>query len=261
MAAINKTGQRDTIESLSRGLEILSFFSPESTELTVVEVSRRLGVSQSTAYRLLQTLQLKGYVRQNPDTRRYALSLRVIELASIILDSMDLRRQALPEMEELVRVVDAKANLAVREGTDLIYLARVESPHIPRMFFHLGKRAPLHATALGKILLAHLSEEECETLLTEMSFTRLTPNTVTSPEQLIKELRDNRARGYSLDLGEYLEGVNCLAVPIFDRTQRVMAALSVSGPASTMTPQRLEELRPAVLRAGLITSHKLGYWA
>lgn len=211
--------------------------------------------------RLLQTLQLKGFVRQNPETRRYALSLQGIELASIILDSMDLRRQALPEMEELARVADSKANLAVRDGAGLIYVARVESPRVPRIFFHLGKRASLHATGLGKALTAHLPEEELAALFRQMAFEQLTPGTITDPETLRQQLHETRARGYALDLGEYLEDVNCLAVPIFDKKQHVVAAISVSGPSAFMTPQRLEELREAVVRAGRVISAKLGFWA
>ncbi|HYF92715.1 MAG TPA: IclR family transcriptional regulator [Symbiobacteriaceae bacterium] len=258
--AAGKGTQPETVESLSRGLDVLDLFTHQTTELTVVEVSRHLGVSQSTAYRLLQTLQRKGFMTQNPDTHRYGLSLRVVGLASVVLDSMDLRRQALPEMEELAKAADAKANLAVREDTELVYVARVESPKVPRMFFHLGKRAPLNATGLGKALLFHLDDGELAELLPRLSMERLTSHTITDRDRLLADLHECRPRGYALDLGEYLEEVNCMAVPIFDRSGQVAAAISISGPAVFLTPQRLEDLREHLLRAGQIISHKLGYW-
>lgn len=260
MGATNKTGQPQTIESLSRGLDILGLFSVSNTELSVVEISRQLGVSQSTAYRLLQTLQYKGFVNQNPDTRRYRLSLRVIEVASIVLDSMDLRHQALQEMEELAGITDARANLAVRDGEDLIFVARVESPRVSNLFFHLGKRAPLHATGLGKVLLAHQPEGELEELLSRLPLQPVTSRTITDREQLRTELREIRKRGYAIDRGEYMDDINALAAPVHDRTQRIAAAISVSGPTSFLTPQRLEELREPVLRASRAISNRLGYW-
>lgn len=247
------------VDSLRRGLEILQLFTPETPEITSVEAGKRLGCSQSTAYRLLQTLVAAGFVRQDPVTKRYSLSLTVVGLASTVLDSMRIRLEAIPEMERLSAVCDARANLAVLDRDAGIVIARVESPSMPRVYFQLGRRVPLHASGLGKVLLAHLPEEEQEAVLRRLDLPRLTDRTITDRDALRAHLRQVRQQGFAVDQGEFIEDVRAVAVPIRDRTGRVVASLSVSGPVPHLTLERLEHLKDEIVRTAHVISHKLGY--
>lgn len=202
-------------------------------EVGLVELSAQVQLLPSTAHRLLATLAERGYVAQNPDTGRYLLSYKVVELAGNASRRVTyLRALARPRLEEVCRVIGETTKLVLLEGASIVYLDHVESSHSVRGFVRMGQSLPAHATASGKAILAFQSVEAVALVTAQDSFgAKLTPNTVSSAEQLAEELALVRARGYSIDDEEHEEGVVCAAAPILDHEGLACAAISISGPA------------------------------
>jgi DNA-binding IclR family transcriptional regulator len=215
----------------------------------------------STVHRLLATLAAQGYVRQNPDTGRYALGPKAIRLAEAYLGQLDLRRVARPFLERLTQETGETANLVIQDGRAALYLDKVESPRSLRIFSHIGRRAPLHCTAVGKVLLANAPPSQVDRLLGEGPLERLTKRTITSITQLRRELSTVRVRGYAVDREECEEGGHCIAVAVRNATGEAVAAVGISSPSVRMSARRIQKLVPAVVRAGREISERLGFHA
>ncbi|MCX5732896.1 MAG: IclR family transcriptional regulator [candidate division NC10 bacterium] len=254
----NGERQSETVQSVVRALTLLDALGDSRGEVGVAELSKRVGLHVSTAHRLLATLVVHGYARQNPDTGRYALGAKAFHLAESYLAQMDLRRVVRPGLERLGQETGETANLVVRDGREALYLDKVETPQSLRIFSRIGRRAPLHCTAVGKVILADKPKAEVDALLGHGPLEALTKHTVTSIPQLRRELLKIRGQGYALDREECEEGGCCIAAPLRNASCRVEAALSVSGPTLRLTPARLEELIPIVCRIAREVSAQLG---
>lgn len=246
------------MQSVARALRLIDTLGEIRGEIGLAELSGRVGLHVSTVHRLLATLVRQGYCRQNPETGRYALGAKLFHLAESYLGQMDLRQIARPFLERLCRETGETANLVTLEGREVLYLDKVETPRSLRIFSRIGHRAPLHCTAVGKVLLADKSKTEAEALLGRGPLEALTRRTVTSVAQLRRELLRIRKQGYALDHEECEEGGCCIAAPLRNASCRVEAALSVSGPALRLTPARLEELAPILCRIAREVSAQLG---
>jgi IclR family acetate operon transcriptional repressor len=172
---------------------------------------------------------------------------------------MDLGRIARPALEWLSRETGETANLVIPDGREALYLDKVESPQSLRIFSRIGRRAPLHCTAVGKILLADRSKAHVDALLGSGPLERLTRHTLTSMSQLRRELEKAQGQGFALDREECEEGACCIAAPVRNVRGETIAAVGVSGPAIRMQPRRIEDLVPHVVRAGRQISEQLGY--
>lgn len=247
------------VQSVERALSLMDALGEERGEVGIAELSKRVGLHVSTAHRLLTTLVAKGYCRQSPETGRYALGGKLFRLGEASLGQMDLSRTARPFLARLCEETGETANLVVLDGRDALYLGKAESPQNLRIFSRIGHRAPLHCTAVGKILLAYRPPEARAALLGRGPLKALTRHTNTSRKGLLAELTRVRDQGYALDLEECEEGAACLAVPVLGAGGQIEAALSVSGPSVRMTPQRLAELAPLLCRAGQALSLQLGF--
>jgi DNA-binding IclR family transcriptional regulator len=254
----NGERQSETVQSVVRALTLLDALGDSRGEVGVAELSKRVGFHVSTAHRILATLVVHGYARQNSDTGRYALGAKAFHLAESYLAQMDLRRIVRPGLERLGQETGETANLVIRDGREALYLDKVESPQSLRIFSRIGRRAPLHCTAAGKLILADKPKAEVDALLGRGPLEPLTKHTVTSIPQLRRELLKIREQGYALDREECEEGGCCIAAPLRNASCRVEAALSVSGPTLRLTPARLEELIPIVCRIAREVSVQLG---
>jgi IclR family acetate operon transcriptional repressor len=181
-----------------------------------------------------------------------------VELAARIRERGGLLSGAEPYLSQLVELTGESANLAVLDGQAAVYVAHVAAPRTVRMFTRVGNRAPLHASGTGKVLLANLAEERREALIGELALMRHTPMTITDRDPLRRELEAVRRLGYALDNGEFEEGVSCVAVPVRDATDQVVAAVSVSGPASRLTRDRAELFVPQIQGVVAELSRTLG---
>jgi DNA-binding IclR family transcriptional regulator len=247
-----------------RALDVLELFSEERPWLRVGDVAGELGVSDSTASRLLARLEARGYVERHPASGLFALGPRILTMAGVAMNHSDLRRAGLEEMHRLVHTLGLGANLAVQREGGVFYLGNLDGRNAPRYYTLLGRRYPLHATALGKVLLAWRDPQDLPALLgaagPEGALQRYTPSTVGDVPTLLARLEGVRTRGYATEIEELAMGRACVAAPIRDRHGAVIAGLSVSGSVRIMDlPEREAELAAAAVDAAMHVSERLGF--
>ncbi|MFF0865424.1 IclR family transcriptional regulator [Nonomuraea sp. NPDC003560] len=232
------------MQSVERALDVLEALAEHGGEAGLSEIAARTGLPYGTIHRLLQTLLARGYVRQESD-RRYALGGGLVRLGGIA-ESM-VGGWAQPYLTRMVELSGETANLAVLEGDFVVYVAQVPSPRRLRMFAEVGRRVLPHSTAVGKALLAGRAAAEAMAVFERTGMPRRTPNTITDAAGMLAELARVKECGYATDLGEEELGVHCLAVPVRDG-ERVVAAMSVSGPAERIDALDRDELAEGMRR-------------
>jgi IclR family pca regulon transcriptional regulator len=221
------------VQSLDRGLAVIRAFGPGRDRLTLSEVARETGLTRAAARRFLLTLVSLGYVRTNG--KEFSLGPRVLELGYSYLSSMSLPEVATPHVEALVAEVRESSSISVLDGEDVVDIVRVPAKRIMTVSVPVGTRFRAHASSKGRVLLAHLSEQELDVFLAEAGLEQLTDHTVTDPDQLRILLAEVRTKGYALVDQEVEEGVRSVAVPIRDAGGTVIAAINVSSYASRVS--------------------------
>lgn len=247
------------IGSVQRAIEILALFDNATPELGTTDISKSLGLHKSTVASLVYTLAANGYLRQNPNTRKYRLGFTLLERASAMLEQVEIRQVAYPFLLELRNRWDETVNLAVLDGGEIVYVERFLGSKGLGMRSEVGTRAPAHSTALGKAILACHSTAHVNSFLKQCGLPRLTPNTITDPERFLAELEKTREQGYAVDDEENEIGGRCVAVPVFEQTGKVVAAVSVSAPAPRLLMDRLAEAATMVRETAKAISRSLGY--
>jgi len=247
------------IKVLDKSLSVLELLLQKGSAMNMTEISEKLEIYPSTIHRILDTLKYRGYVEQNPHTQKYQLGLKALELGMAKLHQMNLVKEATPYLKELVNQCNETVHLGVLEEEEVLYLAKEESSHTIRMCSYVGKRAPLHCTALGKVLLAYLSAEERKKILGEKVLPRLTENTITDKRELEKELGKVREQGFALDREENEKDVRCVAAPIRNHQGEVIAALSISSPIFRIDKNTQNNLKEALIQTSREISKRLGY--
>lgn len=236
-------------------IEILASSSDAGINLT--ELSAALTMPKSTAHRYLATLLELNLAERN-STDRFRLGTKVIELAGSFLASSDIRMESEPILEEMAEKTGETVHLAVPSGSEVVYIAKVESRHTLGMFSHIGTRLPIRCTALGKSILAFSGPDLIQAVFSEPPQSR-TPNTITSNEALREELVLIRTQGFAVDNEENEVGICCVGAPILDYTGRAIAAMSISGPCDRMDQERCIQLGPVLREAVLKISKRKGY--
>lgn len=248
------------IQAVSHALDLLEQFHGDVDELGVTELSKRLKLHKNNVFRLLATLESRGYIEQNRATENYRLGLKSLELGQTFIKQMGLLRQAKPILERMVRECNETSYVAIFKEGYIVYLDVVETDLTVRVVSRVGSRLPAYCTASGKVHLAFMSEEEVDALLPTREFKGYTPTTITDKEKLKSELRKVADQGYAIDNEELDLGVRCVAAPIRDYTRRIVGAVSVSGPSMRIGDDRLEkDLVPLVLQASEDLSTRLGF--
>ena len=236
-------------------IEILASSSDAGINLT--ELSAALTMPKSTAHRYLATLLELNLAERN-STDRFRLGTKVIELAGSFLASSDIRMESEPILEEMAEKTGETVHLAVPSGSEVVYIAKVESRHTLGMFSHIGTRLPIRCTALGKSILAFSGPDLIQAVFSEPPQSR-TPNTITSNEALREELVLIRTQGFAVDNEENEVGICCVGAPILDYTGRAIAAMSISGPCDRMDQERCIQLGTVLREAILKNSKRKGY--
>lgn len=247
------------IRSAERAFDLIETLVESGAPMSLSEVSRAMGTSPATSHHLLSTLMQPGYVQQDPPSRRYRVGLRMVQLAAQVMAQTDLTREAIPVMRAFAEATGEHVTLAVLDGDAVSPLHKEELTAAPRLFVHFGRRAPLHCTALGKVLLAWHSERAVLAVLGRRPLERLTPRTITSHRRFLRELARVRREGVALDDEETLVGARCLAAPVRNHHGEVVAALSTSGPVNAWPPGRMARLRALLVGASATLSERLGY--
>ncbi len=262
MSRARKYNGGGTIQSVMRALSLLEILAKETNSLSLSELAHKSNLKMSTAHRLLTTLMNREFVEQDSVTLRYRLGIKVFEIGNAALIINDLRSVARPFLKDLSERVNETINLAVLDGTEVVYIDQMESTNIiiVKMFARIGSRGPAYCTGTGKILLADLPVDELRKRFAGTEFIKFTEYTITDLERLIEVLVRIKDDGYALDYSERDLGVICIAAPIKNYEGRVQAAISVSTPAQRMSPERIkQEILPALLDISGRISQKMGY--
>jgi IclR family acetate operon transcriptional repressor len=225
--------------------------------MTLSECANALGYSKPTTHRILQALMRREFVRLDDERGTFTLGVANLRLGNRFLESLDLRREALPTLRALAESTGETAHLGHLSGTDVVYIEKVESSHAVRMYSRVGDTMPAYSTGVGKAILAQLGDDELDRHLPAELLPRAA-NTITDRAALREELHRTRERGYSLDDIENEDGIRCAGAPVFDHNGRVQAAISVAGPATRMTVERLHELGPLVRAHADAVSARVG---
>ncbi len=247
-----------SVQSIERAIAILKAFSPEKEELGVTELSRKLDLHKSTVSRLLTSLQREGLVEENLVTRKYRLGMALVTLGGLVLQRLDVTQAARPLMQELANATQETVILAVKDGDEAVNVAQIPSSQLVKHIEWIGRRTPLHCTAVGKVLLAYSPMTEQKAFIAR-GLPRYTPDTISDSDLLCQQLARVREQGFATGQGEFEVGLNAIAAPIYAHTGRVVAALSVSGPAFRLSAEWFPPLTEHVLQVAATLSGQLGY--
>jgi len=231
--------------SIDIALNVLELFSAEKREVGITEIAALLGKKASTVHRTVTVLKNRGYVEQALQRGKYRLGLKAFELGCVYQNQSDVIKEAMERLEKLSQATHETINLAVLDQgmKEIAYIAKIDSPHVLKTDIQIGTKLLAHCTALGKVLLAGLEEPVLDRLFpprTELP--TYTPKSISSTDHLRRKLAEIRESGYALDNEEFRNEVVCVAMPYRDMNRKVVAAISVTGPAFRMTPARIEEI-------------------
>jgi DNA-binding IclR family transcriptional regulator len=245
------------VKSLHKVLDVIDLIA-ESGSTGVRHLSTMSGYPLATTYRIVSTLAKRGYLKQDPVTKTYALSMRFVELGNGVQQQFNLTAIARPHLERLKRTTGESANLAVLDGEEAVYLDQVRSDHMLQLFTRLGAKVPLYSTGVGKVMLSDWSDREVDEYLAKTPLKGFTTHTITNAEAIRAELNKIRKQGFSVDNEEMEEGVRCVAALICDHKRRCVGAVSLSGAAMRVTTERLPEFGKAVTACAQAISSDLG---
>lgn len=255
--AARRTGG-EGLKSLRKTVRVLECFSIREPRLALSEIARRVGLPASTTHRILATLREAGFVEQAGERDQYRLGLKLLELGSVVLATMELHREAAPLVEALARESGETVHLGVFDGSQVVSIEKMDSAHGLAMNVTIGKGAPAYCTGVGKALLAFQPEAAIEHVV-GLGLCRHTAHTVTDPRRLRRELARVREVGYAVDNEEHEIGVRCVAAPVRGYTGKVIASLSISGPTTRITPDAIPRLAQRVREAAAKLSTQLGH--
>ncbi|KAA2267014.1 IclR family transcriptional regulator [Solihabitans fulvus] len=217
------------VKSADRVLAVFDLLA-ERGPLSFSDICEALELPKSSTHNLLHTMVIRGYLDRDPQQKAFRLGVRVWQVAQHCTDVEHLRRLLRPLMERLVERTEETVQLATLDGVSAVYLEIVESPHPMKLTSKVGSRLPAHASAVGKVLLAHLPAGEAGARLAGADLVRMTDRTLTTVDALLRDLALTRQRGYGLDMEEFVIGCRCVAMPVRNADGTVIAALSVSIP-------------------------------
>ena len=246
------------ITALQRGLRLLRLFSESPHGLTAKQVAGLSRLPVSTVHRFLANLESANFLNCSGDGV-YHLGIACFAIGQVALGQLDIRRVSLPYLQELNRQTRETIHLTVRHGLSAVYVEKLDSPEQLRIHSRIGAAVPLYCTAVGKVMLAYMPDDERARVLPQLGLRCLTPNTVGNLQELDVELYRVRKNGYACDLEEHELHIRCVAAPIWDHAGCVNASLSITAPVVRMAVTRLRQLAPLIQTAGLQISHELGY--
>ena len=247
------------VQVLDRAINILEFIGKQSTgEAGLPELSAAMKLHKTTTHRIAHVLESRGLLRRGLDSNRYRLGLHLYDLGCQALDHVNIRDEARPIMTRVAFDVGETVHLALLDRAEVLYIERIEAQRSLTMGSKLGARNPVYCTSLGKAILAYLPENEVDQILAASRMEARTRNTITNVLALKRELERTRDRGYAIDDEEIEDGVRCIAAPILNTSNRSVAAVSVSGPSSRITPDRFQLIGKTMLKAAQELSTRIG---
>lgn len=247
------------IRSVSKAVRLLEELAKESGAFGVVELARMLEMDKSSVFRMLRTLENAGFVSQDADSQQYALGMGLVRLGQRALRRMSLRDLARPAIERLAEATGECSHLAILARNVALYVEQATPPHGLGIQAPIGTLAPLHCTALGKILLAFQPAERRESLIAEIPLEGFTHPTIANRDHLVIHLDDVRKASIAFDDEEFSLGVRCIAAPVFTQDGSVCAAIGISGPSPRMTEEKIETWGELIRHEAAEFSKRLGF--
>jgi len=238
--------EKKIIQSIDRALQVLELFSLEKPEWGITEISKALNIYKSNIHNILSTFAEKGFVKKDHKTDKYKLGIKFFELGSVVIKNMDLRKIAHPYIEKLSKEFNETVHLGVLDEGRVVSIEREESDKSLCSHIEIGKRTPLHCTAVGKAIMVYLSKDKVAAIVEGKGLKKYTENTITTKKDLENEFKKIRKQGYAVDNMEHEEGVRCVACPIRDYTGKVIASMSVSGPAFRINENNISNIAKKV---------------
>ncbi|WP_094606048.1 HTH-type transcriptional regulator XynR [Sporomusa silvacetica DSM 10669] len=248
-----------TIQSLFRALKIVEYVAEHGNLAGLMEISKGLDINKSTAHGLIATLEKCGYMRQDAKTGKYSLGIKVFELGQAYITNLDLRQIALPYLKELSLTYQETTHLAVLSGEDVVYIEKVDGLRSVGIRSQVGGRNPAYCTGVGKVLLSGLDKQQIENLYYDHVLQEYTSNTVKDLPELICQIQQVRKQGYAFDSQEFEQDLQCVAAPIKDSSGTIIAAISLSGPASRLLASQMDGIAIEVVRTAKKISLQLGF--
>ncbi len=251
--------ERGGVQSIARAFSIAEEIARNRDGIGLAELSKRVGLHNSTTFHLVKTMVSLGYVSQLADSRKYRIGRRMFTLAAGALDEIELVNVATPVLEKLTRETGEYTHFAIRTGDQIVVVAKVAGTGIFQMVDRTGAVRPAHATALGKVLLAALTPAQLTLYLDNYELQKFTAKTIVERETLLREIEEVRRKGLAFDDGEFDAEARCVAVPVRDFTGRVAGAIGMSGPMWRLSLQALQEKSKHVREAAQALSAELGF--
>ena len=253
---------RYIVIAAQRCLKILKLFTLDRSSLTLSEISQLSGLSKSTVLRLLYTLTSENFLKYSKITKKYQPGIELFKLGYIVSEAMDIRQIAHPYIEKAVEATGLVAHIGILEESNVVIIEKLT----PKMHYEsismvsrIGGIVPVHCTGVGKVMLAFKEPKEVESLLKGFVFTRYSENTITSLEELQKNLAEIRALGYGMNDGEHEAYIKCYTFPVFDQEKKVIAAISLTGLRERMNINNGKEIIDLLRTTTLAISRELGY--
>jgi IclR family transcriptional regulator, KDG regulon repressor len=251
--------QRGGVQSLARAFGIMEEVARSRDGISLAELSKRVGLHNSTTFHLVKTMVSLGYIRQIKDSKRYRIGRPLFALAASALDEIEMVSLATPVLEDLSRETGESGHFAVRMGDAVVVIARTAAPGAFQLTERVGVVRPAHCTALGKVILAALRDDQLDRFLARVELTPVTPRSITEPAALKKDIEEVRKSGMAFDDGEFNPEVRCVGVPVKDFTGQVIGAIGISGPIWRLSVQALQSRAITVQAAARRLSAEFGH--
>lgn len=247
-----------SVPSVTRSMRILELLAQSQRGLTLSDISRKLAIPKSSAHVLIKTLETMGYLKSSQLNGRYCFGMKLVGLSNMALENLDLRELARPFLQQLMLRTGLTVHLAILEGAEAVLIEKIGTPGMLRLATWVGKRLDASSSGVGKALLAFTEEENCNQRFTRHPMARYNKNTIASLDRLARELKKVRKQGYAFEDEEGEIGFRCIGVPLYDSTNRAIAAISVAGTTSQISNDRIAKLISNVKLAARQISARLG---
>ncbi|MCL2322206.1 MAG: IclR family transcriptional regulator [Oscillospiraceae bacterium] len=247
------------VQSVEKALMIMDMLANSKNEISLTEISKKLGWPKSTIHGLISTLRDFGYVDQSSLTGYYKLGIRLFELGNLVAKNWDVREIARPYMYKINHILGETVQLATEDNGEVLYLDKLESNQILRIVSEIGARLPIHCSGLGKVLLAYMPLKDAKRIISSKGMKAMTNRTITNWDDLEKELIKIKKNGYAIDDREIMDSLKCVAVPIFNSENVVKFSISVSGINTSITGEHLKHAIELLVESAKDISRSLGY--
>jgi DNA-binding IclR family transcriptional regulator len=245
------------VRAVDRALDILLCFTRDEPSRSLTEIAEAIHMSKTTVHRLLATLENKRFITRDNNTGLYRLGIRFVEMASIVMQDVELHRWAQPYLQRLAKEYGETVDLSILDGAHVIYLEVIESPQRVKLAAAVGQRLPAFFTASGKALLAYLPEEQTQKIISE-NLAESPNNSASNLSEMMADLRLTAERGYAISEQEYEEEINAVAAPIFDRDKNPIASIAIVGPSFRLSKSRLPALGESLRQLTQVISSEVG---